>query len=74
MLPVVDAPVQTRHRVVLVSPRVLPVVRSHSDAPAVLEDRLGRGVKVDVSVIGGVSPQLLTREDQGGGAAGVHHH
>ena len=74
VFPVVDAPVQTRLRVVLVSPRVLPVIRSHADASAVLEDRLGRGVEVDVRVGGGVGPQLLTREGQGRGAAGVHHH
>ena len=74
MFPVVDAPVETGLREVLVSPRVLPVIRSHADASAVLEDRLGRCVEVDVRVTGGVGPQLLTREDQGGGAAGVHHH
>lgn len=74
MLPVVDVPVQPRHKVILVSPRVIPVVRSHADAPAVLEYRLGRGVEVDVRVRGGVSPQLLTGDGQGRGGAGVHHH
>ena len=31
-------------------------------------------MEVDVSVSGGVSPQLLTRDGQARGAARVHHH